>query len=399
MRKILIIIVSLAAVLIIIGGGLLNFLGPSILVDILQFGKQRMSDAELDKLIYPVAPRGYEYPAPPDEAAARIVNCQDIYQMAEFPRKNPLCLNVFQTTPQEITQKLSSGEYDRIVLYAERSVYDAPTSSDVTKNYIKDLFNTAKFMDQIAIPKFLAAYGLTDVSYIKFAKPYPYLYYRISSLDEADKICHDKDASGKIQGCARSYYASIIPIYAVGPQMSSALPLVRPTDKARFTYLTHYPSDCYAHGTFLHETSHLFNAAGQAFTGTRVMDSWFNEQVAGYFEIYGAELTCGGGTVVMQKEPEVKNVPQGLAEFNSTFPPVDLSHDYPKDNLCRQALLTEWYRFLSEGDLNANFTRFFTEQRAAVPSLVSDTIFANFLLRLDPNPASRSLLLSKTCVL
>jgi hypothetical protein len=365
----------------------------------LHFGRPGLSDAEIDRLIYPVAPKGYAYPVPSAEAAERQVNCQDIYQMAEFPRENSLCLNVFQTSPEEMTQKLSSGGYDRIVLYAAYSIYDAPTSSDVTKNYITDLYHTAKFMDQIAIPKFLAAYGLTDVSYIKFTTPYPYLYFRISDLDEADKICHDKDASGKIQGCARSYYASIIPISAVGPQMSSALPLVRESDKARFIYLTHYPADCYANGIFLHETSHLFNAAGEAFTGIHVMDSWFNEQVAGFFRIYGAELTCGNGTVVMQKEPEVNDVPLALAKFNSTFAPVDLSHDYPKDNLCRQAMLTAWYRYLSRGDLSANFTRFFVEQRTTTPSLVSDTIFANFLLGLDPDPTSRALLVSKGCTL
>lgn len=399
MKKFLIVIVTLVVLLVIMGGSLVSFMGPSILVDILHFGKQTLSNIELDKLLYPVAPKGYKYPAPPAEAAERSINCQDIYQMTEFPRTNPLCLNVFQTSPEEIAQKLSGADYDRIVLYAQNSVYDAPTSSDVTRNYIKDLYRTAKFMDQIAIPKFLAIYGLTDVSYIKFTKPYPYLYYRISSLDEADKICHDKDASGKIQGCARSYYASIIPIFAVGPQMSSALPLARSADKARFIYLTHFPSDCYANLTFLHETAHLFNAAAEAFTGAYVMDSWFNEQVAGYFSIYGAELACGPGTVVMQKEPGVKNVPQGLAKFNCVFPPVDLSHDYPKDDLCRQALLTEWYRYLSEGDLRVNFTRFFVEQRATTPSLVSDTVFANFLLGLDPNPASRELLLAKGCAL
>lgn len=400
MKKIVIIIVAVVAILIIIGGGLFSFFGPSLIVDILHFGKQGLSDAEIDSLIYPAAPKDYEYPTPPAEAAQRFIDCQDIYQMAEFPRENPLCLNIFQTSPEAITQQLSSDEYDRIVLYAEHSVYDAPASSDVSKNYITDLYRSAKFMDQIAIPKFLDAYGLTDVSYIKFTKPYPYLYYRISSLDEADKICHDKDASGKIQGCARSYYASIIPISAVGPQMSSALPLVRKTDKARFIYLTHYPADCYANGTFLHETSHLFNAAGQAYTGIHVMDSWFNEQVAGFFRIYGAELICGNGTVVMQKEPEVEDVPLALAKFNSTFAPVDLSHDYPKDNLCRQAILTEWYRYLSiSDDLSENFRRFFVEQRATIPSLVSDEIFSNFLLQLDPDPTSRTLLISKGCAL
>lgn len=399
MKKVVIVVALLGVLLIIIGGSLLNFMGPSLLIDILHFGKKGMSDAELDKLLYPVAPRGYEYPVPSVEAAARSVNCQEIYQMTEFPRTNPLCLNVFQTTPEEITQKLSSGGYDRIVLYAERSVYDAPISSDVTKNYIKDLYNNAKFMDQIAIPKLLAAYGLPDVSYIKFSRPYPYLYYRISSLDEADKICHYKGTAEKIKGCARSYYASVIPISAVGPQMSSALPLLRPTDKARFAYLTHFPADCFVNITFLHETSHLLNAAGQGFTGAQVMESWFNEQVAGFFAIYGAELACGEGTVTVQRQPEVKDAPQALAQFNSTFAAADLSHDYPKDNLCRQALLTEWYRYLSQGDYRANFTRFFTEQRATTPSLISDTILANFLLGLDPDPAARDLLLSKSCVL
>ena len=399
MKKIAIVLVSLIAILIIVGGSLASFMGPSFLIDILHFGRKTLSDAEIDKLIYPAAPKGYEYPAVSPEAAGRSVNCQDIYQMTEFPRTNPLCLNVFQTSPSEITQTLLSGGYDRLVLYAENSVFDAPTSSDITKNYIFDLYNNAKFMDQIAIPKLLAAYGLSDVSYIQSTKPYPYLYYRISILDEADKICHYKDEAEKIKGCARGFYASVIPISAVGPQMSSALPIVRPTDKARFSYLTHFPADCFANITFLHETSHLLNAAGRAFTGTQVMESWFNEQVAGFFTIYGAELACGDGTVTLQHKPEVKDVPQELTQFNSTFAAADLSHDYPKDNLCREALLTEWYRYLSKGDYRENFKNFFVQQRATTPSLISDTIFANFLLRLDPDPSSRDLLLSKGCAL
>lgn len=387
-------------ILLIVVGFVLNtlsFFGPTLLTDLSPFRKPKLSDDQIDKLINPVEPRGYQYPSPAVEAVNRVINCNQVYSFTEFPRNNPLCLNLFQTSPQDITQKLTSSN-DRIILYGQRSVFDAPTSSNITKDYIKDLYQNVKFMDQIALPKMLSAYGLADVSY-SLTKPYPYLYYRISNLDESDEICHYGDNSEKIRGCARGFFASIIPLAAVGPQLSAASPVMRTSDKARFSYLTHYPADCFANDVFIHETSHLLNDASQGTTGFYVMDSWFNEQIAGYFEIYGAEAVCGNGTVVLQNKPEVKDIPKALAQFNSVFPPADLSHDYPKDNTCRQALLTEWYRYLGKGDLKTNFKRFFTEQRATVKSFYPDSILANFLLSLDNSPEARNLLNSKGCSL
>lgn len=378
-----------------IGWNLLSFWGPSGLIDLLHFGKRGLPDAEIDKLINPVAPKGYSYPNPPNEAVKRKIDCQNLYYMSEFGRVDTLCLNLFRTSPEEISQELENNSYDRIVLYGQYSVFDAPRSADAGASYIQDLYQSIKFMDQIAIPKMAAAYGLSDLSYIKVTKPYSYLYYRISNQKEIDMVCQTGD--DKAGGCARNYYAAIVPLSVIGNQFSSALPVVRPTDKARFSYLTHYPADCYANGVFLHETSHLFNAAGRALSGKQVMEGWLNEQIAGYMRIYGAELICGQGTVVIVKKPEVDDVPKALAEFNSTFAAAGLSHTYPDDNICRQAMLTEWYRYLSRGDYRNNFKRFFVEQRAEVPTLVDDASLAKYLLRLNPDPTTEEFLLSKGC--
>ena len=135
------------------------------------FSKARMSDEEIDKLIYPAAPKGYQYPNPPKEALTRTIDCKDVYYMSEFPRVNPLCLNVFKTSPEEISRMLKEGSYDRIVLYGQQSVFDAATISDKGETYIEDLYQNVKFMDQIAVPKMLAAYGLPNVSYIKQRNP------------------------------------------------------------------------------------------------------------------------------------------------------------------------------------------------------------------------------------
>jgi len=362
--------------------------------DILHYLRPEMTFEETMKLINPLPAKGYQYPQPSAEALNRTVNCNDLYSLYEFPRSNPLCLNLFRTSAEDITQALSSDSYDRIVLYGERSVFDAPTSSPGKKNYVKDLYETVKFMDLIAIPKFLAAYGLSDVNYIKVTKPYPYLYYRISSLDDSDKMCHYGDTTEKVQGCARSYYASVVPLTAVGPQLSNAKPILRP-DKKRFSYLTHYPADCFTNETFAHETSHLLNDAGEGFTGKYVMDSWLNEQIAGLFGIYGANLACGEGTVTLQKKSDEKDAVKALIEFNSTFAPADLSHKYPKDNICEQAMLTQWYAYLLKGNYQDNFKRFFTEQRSNFPVIIKDNDVLNFLLTLDPS--SRDFLISKGC--
>jgi hypothetical protein len=365
--------------------------------DILHYLRPTLTFEQTMKLINPLPAKGYQYPKPSETALNRTVNCSDLYSLYEFPRTDPLCLNLFRTSAEDITRSLASGSYDRIVLYGERSVFDAPISSNVTKNYIKDLYETVKFMDLIAIPKFLSAYGLTDVNYIKVTKPYPYLYYRISSLDDSDKVCHYGDATEKVQGCARSYYASVVPLAAVGPQLSNAKPIVRKTDNKRFSYLTHYPADCFTNETFAHETSHLLNDAGEGFTGKYVMDSWLNEQIAGLFGMYGADLACGEGTVTVQNKPDVKDAVKALIEFNSVFAPADISHKYPEDNICRQAMLTEWYAYLLKGNYRNNFKRFFMEQRATTPSIIDDTVCARFLISLDTDSQAKELLTSKGC--
>jgi hypothetical protein len=364
--------------------------------DILHYLRPEMTFEQTMKLINPLPAKGYQYPQPSVEALNRTVNCSDLYSLYEFPRSNSLCLNMFQTSPEDITQKLSEGSYDRIVFYGERSVFDAPVSFPGHKNYVKDLYETVKFMDLIAIPKFLAAYGLADVSYIQVTKPYPYLYYRISDLDDSDKMCHYGDTTEKVQGCARSYWASVVPLTAVGPQMSDAKPILRP-DKKRFSYITHYPSDCFTNEIFAHETSHLLNDAGEGFTGKYVMDSWLNEQIAGLFGIYGANLACGEGTVTLQRNSDGKDAVKALIEFNSTFAPADLSHKYPKDNICEQAMLTQWYVYLSKGNYQDNYKRFFSEQRNNFPVIIKDNDALSLFLTLDPS--SREFLISKGCIL
>ena len=97
--------------------------------DILHYLRPEMTFEETMKLINPLPAKGYQYPQPSEEALNRTVNCNDLYSLYEFPRSNSLCLNTFQTSPEDITQKLSESSYDRIVLYGERSVFDAPTSS------------------------------------------------------------------------------------------------------------------------------------------------------------------------------------------------------------------------------------------------------------------------------
>jgi len=364
--------------------------------DIIHYFRPTLTFEETMELINPLPSKGYSYPAPSSVALNRTVDCRVIYSYPEFPRMNPLCLNLFRTSADDITKKLAERPYDRIVLYGERSVFDSPTSSEGEENYIRDLYNTIKFMDLIAIPKFLAAYGLTDVSYINSTKPYPYLFYRISNLDDSDKICHYGDTTEKVQGCARGFYSSIIPLAAVGPQLSDARPLLRHTDNQRFSYLTHYPEDCYTNDTFAHETSHLLSHAVQSETKVPPMPVWFDEQVAGMFGIYGAEIDCGAGTVTSQKGKK-KDTVEALLEFNTVFPAIDLSHEYPEDNTCRQAILTQWYRYLVKGNYQKNFKTFFTQQRSTTPNLNDDAVFAKFLMGLDPDPFTKPFLESKGC--
>jgi len=381
-------------------GRYLNFTFDVPYLDILYYLHRPMTFEQTMELINPLGPKGYTYPNPSETALNRTVNCDVVFGVPEFPRTNPLCLNIFRTSAEDMKKELTSASYDRIVLYGERSVFDAPVSAQGDKQYIDDLYNAVKFMDLIAIPQYLHAYGLTDVSYITLTKPYPYLYYRISVIDESDKLCRNADdTTEKIQGCARGYFSSVIPVSAVGPQLSSARPILRKSDKKRFSYLTHYPSDCYANAIFTHETAHMLNIAGISETKERVMDTWLTEQIAGFFSIYGDNLACGDGTVSNQRNKKSTDTVKELVAFNAPFAPAALSHDYPEGSTCRQALLSVWYTYLSKGNYQENFRNFFQEQRATTPSLVDDSVFAKLLLRLNPDPSVRTLLVSKGCTL
>ncbi len=365
--------------------------------DVIHYLKPPMSDAEIDRLINPTDAKGYTYPKPSETALNRVLDCSSLYAMREFPRSNPLCLNLFRTNANELEVSMNQGSYDRIVLYGERSVFDAPAKMDGDANYLRDLYNSVRFMDQIALPNFLSAYGLSDVSYVKDTRPYPYLFYRLSSIGESDSVCHNPGSTEQVQGCSRGYFASIIPVSAIGPQLSDARPVLRKTDNKRFSYLSHYPKDCYSNMIFAHETAHMLNRAGQSETKATVMESWFNEQVAGLFSIYGADLACGPGTVTRQKNAQGADVVGELVEFNAHFAPAALSHSYPESSTCKQALLTQWYLYLTDGDYRDNFRTFFTRQRAESPSIADDSAFARFILKQDPQSSVRNFLASKGC--
>ncbi|MDZ7586736.1 MAG: hypothetical protein U0946_03185, partial [Patescibacteria group bacterium] len=155
-------------------------------------------------------PRNYQYHEPSTEALNRNLDCKKLVLYARSPEKqkyNILCLNLYQTSPEDIAAKIAAQKYDRIIIYGEKAIFDANPSITAAADFSKNFYYTAKFTDQYTLPKMMTFYGLSDLSYItKDFSPYPALLYELEPISEVHRICKHNSASG----CAQMHIWSIL---------------------------------------------------------------------------------------------------------------------------------------------------------------------------------------------
>lgn len=355
-----------------------------------------------------VGPKDFVYAEPSAAAKTRQLDC---YQYRFYTKSQKLlCLNLYQTSAEDIKQKLAASSYDRLVLYGDKALYDADPNTTEIQNLPERLYMYAKFSDGITIPKMMSYFGLKNLDYISrdFVPNYGALHIAFYDKAKLLEICKVDS------GCASEGFAITLSNNYLSEKYQGPLPTNsyhRDELDTSLYYKIKWPSNCYISGTILHETAHmLFNAQTislmrRVYT-TKAEDiyppEWFDEQQAGFWEAWGPELVCGpgvytdfSGTWESKKDDNLR-----LVKFQTQYPPNPLSHDFPKDEPCKLAIVTEFYRFLNKGPLEEQMPKFYTASLPYIKdkSIYDTKVFTSFVLGLNGNdPVEKEFLNSKSC--
>lgn len=341
-------------------------------------------------------PKGYTYSSPSIEALERNITCKNFYHPEKIPAPvNPLCLNLYQTSVADITDKLVSGNYDRIILYGESFILDSPAKITTYKLYNglpKSVYDTAMFTDRITIPVLMKAYGVKDISSIGVRDTrYPAIYTRVSTNEEVRTMC-----SERASGCSLDVSFIALPQTALNVWYSADSVTLKKPDGQTLIYNTSWPEDCYSTTVIIHEIAHamqVMRLPGDIKKNYYFLPVWFREYMSGFTQTEGSNLICGNGTFTYQNGGD-------LIKFESEFPPADLEHT-PPDNDCSQAVLVLWNRYLGSGNVWEQNAKFFTAVREQAPysHIYDETGMVRALLELrGSNAASdRSFLRSHGC--
>jgi hypothetical protein len=336
--------------------------------------------------------KSYTFPEPSSEAKNRQLDCTIVYTWEKFVRSRPLCLNLYQTSSAEINSSLGLANYDTIILYGERVILELPAKPTIKgiKNYGEAAYNLAKFTDQITMPKMMDLYGVEDLSFINALRPdepiepYDALYIRVAPSLAVANAC-----SGVGSGCARGWFALLIPERFLNPQNAWTKQLGKDskilTDNVE-TIKFAWPVNCMTGGTLIHEIAHILQYSSRiylAWDQGAVTPKWFNEYQAGLAEDMAVNFICGPGSATFTSKIEGKEDTLDLAEFNGIFPPAELSHDHPKDE-CNQAVLSAWSKWVGK-DFPGNFTEFYqkiTTANKAEQYFGQDADFGQFVANI-----------------
>jgi hypothetical protein len=376
----------------------LPFLSP-LFFDWRDNGKSDKILEEINESIKPSPARDYKFHEPSAAALKRTVDCKKLAAFQDkLPLVTPACLNLYKTSPEEINKKMAEKKYDRIVLYGENIIWDAPSTKDPEYpdwDLGKDIYNTAKFTDQITIPTLLNLYGQKDLSFVNKLVPdktFPFsaIYYRIGTDPEVQKACGSQDET-EIAGCAIGMWSIMVSERSLGTQISLANQKVwRNTGEKQPDYLAFdfkYPENCYADDVLIHETAHvlLYSLRNENPAEVLVSTRYFNEHQADFVSILGTNLVCGENTVSNFRTKDKKQM--SLSEFNSIYPPTKMGSFSPDPkNGCQLAMLNEWNRFMAKGKFETQFGSFISNLKSWMKggrNISEDRNFEEFLIQLN----------------
>jgi hypothetical protein len=354
---------------------------------------------EIVKSAQPAPARNYQFHNPSKEALNRTIDCKKLAAFQNsLPAITPACLNLYRTSPNEINKKMAEKKYDRIIVYGENIIFDAPAAKDPKYpdwDLGKATYDSAKFDDQIAIPALLKLYGLADLSFVNKLTPdkvypFPAIYYRVGTDPEVQKVCGTQDQS-EFAGCAIGMWAIMVSEKSLGEHLSLANQKIwRNTGEQQPDYLAFdykWPENCYTDGVLIHETAHvlLYSLRTDNPSDALVATRYFNEHQADFVAILGTNLVCGENTVSNFRTRDKK--PMSIPQFNSIYPPTKMgsfSPD-PKEG-CQLAILNEWNRFMAKGNFETQFGSFITNLKSwmkAGKTINNDKGFEDFVIQLN----------------
>jgi len=356
------------------------------------FGNQAKMDKVVDEALQRGAERQYTYAQPSTQAKTRTVDCSKLFKFSKLPRNNPLCVNLYNATAQDLQTKIDSGKYDRIVVYGDNIIMDAPSALASYTDMGTRIYNVAKFSDLVTLPKLMGLFGISNLKDMSFGiAPYKAIFYRVSTLEEGASVCGIWPDGEKISSCAIGDGMTIISDRIIAPEDNASVRFNAASAPTNMYYFIKFPTNCYTDDIFIHETTHnLISYSGQ-------VPKWFNEQTAGFVGRVGPEEVCGANTLEKFRTKvdgkEVKNYTP--VKFLGIFPAAETSHDYP-ESTCNQGVLTQWYRYLNEGgNWPSQFKTFFTDMRNSNPAVDSDAGIKQFLLSEDKDSQAATFVNSK----
>lgn len=407
-------------IFIIIIAGILGYFVFSFLPFLMSFvldWRVKDSDRILEEITESIKPgpaRDYKFHNPSAEVLKRSIDCKRLTAFQEkLPVLNPACLNLYKTSPEEINKKIIENKYDRIIVYGENIILDAPSSKDPKYpdwDLGKSIYDSAKFNDQITIPALLKLYDIKDLSFVSKLvpdkkTPINALYYRIGTDAEVQKACGTQDKS-QFAGCALGMWSTMLSESSLGSQLSLANQKIwRNTGKEKPDYLAFdykLPENCYTDNVFIHETAHMLlyslrnNNPSDALVSTR----YFNEHQAELVGILGMNMACGDGSVSNFRTKDGKKMT--IPEFNSIYPPTKMGSFSPDPkNGCQLGMLNEWNRFLAKGNFEDQFKKFkialeswMKEKR----TIGDDVGFKEFLVKLNNDKETQTNLQYHGCM-
>ncbi|MFA6047859.1 MAG: hypothetical protein WCV59_03595 [Parcubacteria group bacterium] len=416
----------ICVVLFVSGSFLVDLAGgfPMIVNWFFTHGDKEPTIEEILKGTEPTAARQYTFQEPTREAKSRTIDCKKLNAFSELKPQNPLCLNLYKTNAKEIDDKIQTGQYDRIILYGQNLIFDAPSQWEIEDvpgvdkpkdtsvkrdELAQHVYQSAYFNDQITMPALLKLYGLKDLSLQKtvfsgrLIFPYPAIYSRVSTYQDRKVLCKDSlEKDGTPQGCAHQFWNNVVSYSAIRNPMSMPEQRVHRNGREDFLYFDqNQPQNCFTSDIFMHETAHnllsLSMYAGKHMVGEGEL-KYFNEHQAGFAGDMYSEIACGEGNVVNLKTNKKVSF-DSIMSYNSIYPAGEMSSSHPIDNQCRLAALTQWNRILNAKNWQEKFAGFYTLLRdnSKTKPFQTDKDFIKFVSDASGDPNAVAFLNSYGC--
>lgn len=425
-KKVIIIVIIL--ILLFTGSSFLQFIGglPTLTNWLFTHGQKQPTLEEIIESTKPTAAREYAFKTPPKEVVSRTIDCSKLHAFTELIPKNPLCLNLYKTNAQEIDKEIQTGKYDRIILYGQYLIYDAPaqwefenvpgreTPKDTTikRDEVADgAYKNAYFNDQITVPALMKLYGLKDLSAGKGVLdklyPYPAIYSRVSTVDDRKIVCKESVTTpGGLPsiGCAHGYWnnATYYPNSMSNEARSMPDQRVHRNGREDFLYFDQMrPANCFTDDGFVHEMAHNLLALSMYAGGHEKVSEaihYFNEHQAGFAGDMYPEIACGDGNVInFHSNKDVKF--DSIMAYNSIYPAGEMSSAHPTDNKCRLAVLTQWNRMLNAKNWMERSANFYTllRDRTKTTPFQTEKDFIKFVSDASGDPQAKAFLNSYGC--